>query len=90
MATPLPRSLVRRFAREQHANAVQAQALIWRAVRNRPSADGRCVANINAFDDPPSTSGRRSVDCCGADAVGTGKVGDRFAVLASTPRFLRL
>jgi len=44
----------------------------------------------SALSMAPLTSGRRSVDCGGADAVGTGKVGDGFAVLASVPRFLRL
>jgi very-short-patch-repair endonuclease len=33
--TEVPRSLLRSFAREQRAQAVQAEALIWRAVRNR-------------------------------------------------------
>jgi very-short-patch-repair endonuclease len=31
----IPGSVLRVFAREQRANAVQAEALIWRAVRNR-------------------------------------------------------
>jgi very-short-patch-repair endonuclease len=35
MAEEIPRSIMRRFAREHQANAVQAEALIWRAVRNR-------------------------------------------------------
>jgi very-short-patch-repair endonuclease len=35
MTEEFPRSLLRRFAREQRAQAVQAEALIWRAVRNR-------------------------------------------------------
>ena len=35
MPEEIPRPLIRRFAREQRANAVQAEELIWRAVRNR-------------------------------------------------------
>jgi very-short-patch-repair endonuclease len=35
MAQEIPRSILRRFAREQRAQAVQAEAFIWRAVRNR-------------------------------------------------------
>ena len=35
MTEEIPRTLLRRFAREQRAQAVQAEALIWRAVRNR-------------------------------------------------------
>src|SRR5271166_6712883 len=35
MTEEVPRSLLRRFAREQRAQAVHAEALIWRAVRNR-------------------------------------------------------
>ena len=35
MTEEVPRTLLRRFAREQRAQAVQAEALIWRAVRNR-------------------------------------------------------
>jgi very-short-patch-repair endonuclease len=35
MAREIPRSLLLRFAREQRAQAVQAEAIIWRAVRNR-------------------------------------------------------
>jgi very-short-patch-repair endonuclease len=35
MPEQIPRALMRRFAREQRANAVKAEALIWRAVRNR-------------------------------------------------------
>ncbi len=35
MPPEVPRSLLLRFAREQRANAVQAEAIIWRAVRNR-------------------------------------------------------
>ena len=35
MTEEVPRSLLRRFARRQRAKAVQAEALIWRAVRNR-------------------------------------------------------
>jgi very-short-patch-repair endonuclease len=35
MTEEVPRSLLRRFARQQRAQAVQAEALIWRAVRNR-------------------------------------------------------
>jgi very-short-patch-repair endonuclease len=35
MTEEIPRALLRRFAREQRAQAVQAEALIWRAVRNR-------------------------------------------------------
>ena len=35
MAQDIPRSILRRFARQQRAQAVQAEALIWRAVRNR-------------------------------------------------------
>jgi very-short-patch-repair endonuclease len=35
MTEEVPRSLIRRFARRQRAQAVQAEALIWRAVRNR-------------------------------------------------------
>ena len=35
MPYEVPRSLLLRFAREQRANAVQAEAVIWRAVRNR-------------------------------------------------------
>ncbi|MGA9849786.1 MAG: DUF559 domain-containing protein [Roseiarcus sp.] len=35
MPEEVPRSLLRRFARRQRAQAVQAEALIWRAVRNR-------------------------------------------------------
>jgi len=35
MANEIPRSVMRRFAREQRAQHVQAETLIWRAVRNR-------------------------------------------------------
>ena len=35
MPEEIPRPLMRRFAREQRANAVRAEKLIWRAVRNR-------------------------------------------------------
>ena len=35
MAEEIPRSVMRRFAREQRAYSVQAETLIWRAVRNR-------------------------------------------------------
>jgi very-short-patch-repair endonuclease len=35
MAREIPRSLLLRFAREQRAQAVQAEAIIWRAGRNR-------------------------------------------------------
>jgi very-short-patch-repair endonuclease len=35
MADEIPRSVMRRFAREQRAQRVQAETLIWRAVRNR-------------------------------------------------------
>ncbi len=35
MADEIPRSVMRRLAREQRAQCVQAEALIWRAVRNR-------------------------------------------------------
>jgi very-short-patch-repair endonuclease len=35
MAEEIPRSILRRFAREQRANAVQAETIIWRAVRDR-------------------------------------------------------
>jgi hypothetical protein len=35
MPEEIPRALMRRFARKQRANAVQAEELIWRAVRNR-------------------------------------------------------
>src|ERR1700677_3211956 len=35
MAREIPKSLLLRFAREQRAQAVRAEAIIWRAVRNR-------------------------------------------------------
>ena len=35
MTDEVPRSLLRRFARQQRAQAVQAEALVWTAVRNR-------------------------------------------------------
>src|SRR5208282_3254350 len=35
MTQDIPRSILRRFARQQRAQAVQAEILIWRAVRNR-------------------------------------------------------
>jgi very-short-patch-repair endonuclease len=35
MAREIPKSLLIRFAREQRANAVRAEAIIWHAVRNR-------------------------------------------------------
>ena len=35
MRQEIPHNLLRRFAREQRAEAVQAEALIWREVRNR-------------------------------------------------------
>jgi very-short-patch-repair endonuclease len=35
MAQEIPRSILRRFAREQRAQAVQAEAFIWRVLRNR-------------------------------------------------------
>jgi very-short-patch-repair endonuclease len=35
MQEEIPCSIMRRFAREQRANAVQAESLIWAAVRNR-------------------------------------------------------
>ena len=35
MADEIPRSLIRRFAREQRAQGVRAETLIWRAVRDR-------------------------------------------------------
>ncbi len=35
MQAEIPRSVMHRFAREQRANAVQAESLIWAAVRNR-------------------------------------------------------
>jgi very-short-patch-repair endonuclease len=35
MAEEIPQSILRRFAREQRAQRVQAETLIWRAVRNR-------------------------------------------------------
>jgi very-short-patch-repair endonuclease len=35
MSEEIPRPLMRRFAREQRANAVRAEELVWRAVRNR-------------------------------------------------------
>jgi very-short-patch-repair endonuclease len=35
MQDEIPRSLMRRFAREQRAHAVKAEDLVWRAVRDR-------------------------------------------------------
>src|SRR5229473_4832484 len=35
VASEIPRSVLKRFAREQRANFVQAEAIIWRAVRDR-------------------------------------------------------
>jgi very-short-patch-repair endonuclease len=35
MPSEVPRPLLLRFAREQRAHAVQAEAIIWQAVRNR-------------------------------------------------------
>jgi very-short-patch-repair endonuclease len=35
MAQDIPRSILRHFARQQRAQAVQAETLIWRSVRNR-------------------------------------------------------
>jgi type I restriction enzyme R subunit len=35
MQEEIPGSIMRRFARKQRANAVQAESLIWGAVRNR-------------------------------------------------------
>src|SRR5208282_3883506 len=35
MPEEVPRSILRRFAREHRARAVQAEAFVWRAVRNR-------------------------------------------------------
>lgn len=35
MQKDIPRPLMRRFAREQRADAVTAEALVWQAVRNR-------------------------------------------------------
>ncbi len=35
MQEDIPRSILRRFARKQRTNAVQAESLIWGAVRNR-------------------------------------------------------
>ncbi len=35
MQEEIPRSIMLRFARKQRANAVQAESLIWGAVRNR-------------------------------------------------------
>jgi len=35
MTEGIPRSVMRRFARDQRANAVNAEAMIWREVRNR-------------------------------------------------------
>jgi very-short-patch-repair endonuclease len=35
MQEEIPRLIMRRFARKQRANAVQAELLIWGAVRNR-------------------------------------------------------
>ena len=35
MTDEVPRSLLRRFARQQRTQAVQAEALVWTAVRNR-------------------------------------------------------
>ncbi len=35
MPEEIPRSLMRRFARAQRANSVQAESLVWSAVRNR-------------------------------------------------------
>jgi very-short-patch-repair endonuclease len=43
MASEIPLSILRRFAREQRANAAQAEAIIWRAVRNR-RCEGRKFA----------------------------------------------
>ena len=41
MTLEIPRSILRRFAREQRANAAQAEAIIWRAVRNRRCEGGK-------------------------------------------------
>jgi very-short-patch-repair endonuclease len=35
MANEIPRSMLRRFAREQRVQRVQAETLIWRIVRDR-------------------------------------------------------
>ena len=35
MTSDIPSPVLRRFAREQRANAAQAEAVIWRAVRDR-------------------------------------------------------
>jgi very-short-patch-repair endonuclease len=35
MTSEIPRPVLLRLAREQRANAVQSEAIIWRAVRNR-------------------------------------------------------
>jgi very-short-patch-repair endonuclease len=35
MAPEIPRSVLKRLARDQRANIVQAEAIIWRAVRDR-------------------------------------------------------
>jgi very-short-patch-repair endonuclease len=35
MAADIPKGVLLRFAREQRVNAVQAEAILWRALRNR-------------------------------------------------------
>ena len=41
MVLDIPRSVLRRFARQQRAQAVQAETLIWRSVRNRRCEDAK-------------------------------------------------
>jgi very-short-patch-repair endonuclease len=41
MQEEIPRSIMRHFAREQRANAVQAESLVWGAVRNRRCEGGK-------------------------------------------------
>jgi very-short-patch-repair endonuclease len=35
MSSDIPRTILQRFAREQRANAVQAEKILWRALRDR-------------------------------------------------------
>ena len=51
MTPEIPRSALLRLAREQRANAVQAETIIWRAVRNRRcnGAKFQCQAPLGNF-----------------------------------------
>ena len=50
MAQEIPRSILRNFARRQRAQAVQAETIVWRAVRNRRCDDAKFQRQVPLGD----------------------------------------